>query len=117
MGIWCAHSYPHASEDVPLDELLPRGLKGSDLMFYAIFKSLGIDPKVLPIFMINRYPDVNSPKKDYSVFVAEGLMPCWIHDSGVDSHLPVASQVRSFNLFCPRMSLIFSIYLRAYSPT
>ncbi|KAJ5114130.1 hypothetical protein N7456_002664 [Penicillium angulare] len=53
LGIWCSHSYPHTIERV--NELLPRGLKGSDLALYAVLKALGIDTKILPAVLLEKY--------------------------------------------------------------
>lgn len=77
-------------------------------MFYAIFESLGISPKVLPIFFMNNWADRYTPKKEYSIFIGDELMPFWVHEEGVQSELGVSNQVRSFNIFCPRISLMFS---------
>ncbi|KAL2871859.1 uncharacterized protein BJX67DRAFT_376715 [Aspergillus lucknowensis] len=47
VGIYCSHAYPHSSEIARA--LLPRGLKGSDLVVYSVFKSLGIEVQVRPV--------------------------------------------------------------------
>lgn len=117
MGIWCAHSYPHTSEDIPLNALLPRSLKGSDLMFYAIFESLGMGPKVSPIFFMNDWADKQTPKKEYSVFVGDELMPFSVNEMPVQSELGVSNQVRPFNVFCRRISTIFSTAIRHIDQT
>lgn len=47
LGIYCSHAYAHSSGFATRS--LPRSLKGSDLVLYSIFKSLGIEVKVLPV--------------------------------------------------------------------
>ncbi len=47
LGVHCSHAYPHTSSKA--QELLPKGLKGADLAVYSVFKSLGIDARVLPV--------------------------------------------------------------------
>ncbi|KAJ1709359.1 hypothetical protein G4B11_001652 [Aspergillus flavus] len=47
LGIFCSHSYPHTSNTTAYD--LPRGLKGSDMVLYSIFQSLGLHVQVLPV--------------------------------------------------------------------
>ncbi|KAB8266161.1 hypothetical protein BDV32DRAFT_115206 [Aspergillus pseudonomiae] len=47
LGIFCSHAYPHTSKATVHD--LPRGLKGSDVVLYSIFQSLGLDVQVLPV--------------------------------------------------------------------
>ncbi|KAL2703849.1 hypothetical protein AAEP93_004920 [Penicillium crustosum] len=39
-GFYYSHAYPHTSDEAPM--LLPRALKGADLVLYSVFKSLGI---------------------------------------------------------------------------
>lgn len=53
MGFFCSHAYPHASDEAPM--LLPRALKGSDLVLYSVFKSLGIQIDVLPVAFDDHY--------------------------------------------------------------
>ncbi|KAE8137959.1 hypothetical protein BDV38DRAFT_245960 [Aspergillus pseudotamarii] len=47
LGIFCSHAYPHTSNSTTYD--LPRGLKGSDVVLYSIFQSLGLHVQVLPV--------------------------------------------------------------------
>ncbi|KAJ5790206.1 uncharacterized protein N7518_007217 [Penicillium psychrosexuale] len=47
LGFYCSHAYPHASDEAPM--LLPRALKGADLVLYSVFKSLGIKIEVVPV--------------------------------------------------------------------
>ncbi|PYH31272.1 2OG-Fe(II) oxygenase [Aspergillus neoniger CBS 115656] len=47
IGVFCCHAYPHSSGLAEL--LLPRALKGADLVVYAVFEALGIDVSILPI--------------------------------------------------------------------
>ncbi|KAE8374846.1 hypothetical protein BDV26DRAFT_269247 [Aspergillus bertholletiae] len=53
IGIYCAHAYAHTSEDAEIN--VPRTLKGSDLVFYAVFKALGAKLKIRPV--LDRYGD------------------------------------------------------------
>ncbi|OJJ42556.1 hypothetical protein ASPZODRAFT_76473 [Penicilliopsis zonata CBS 506.65] len=50
LGIYCSHAYPHSSSMA--EEHLPGGLKGSDVVLYSIFESLGIEVSVLPVLEI-----------------------------------------------------------------
>ncbi|KAF7527554.1 hypothetical protein PCG10_002517 [Penicillium crustosum] len=45
-GFYYSHAYPHTSDEAPM--LLPRALKGADLVLYSVFKSLGIYINVVP---------------------------------------------------------------------
>lgn len=47
IGVFCSHAYPHSSGLAEL--LLPRALKGADLVVYAVFEALGIDVSILPV--------------------------------------------------------------------
>lgn len=47
MGFFCSHSYAHASNTAAID--LPRNLKGSDMVLFAVLQSLGLPVKVLPV--------------------------------------------------------------------
>ncbi|KAL4799468.1 hypothetical protein BDV19DRAFT_400733 [Aspergillus venezuelensis] len=47
LGIFCSHAYPHTSKHA--SSQLPRSLKGSDLVIYSVFASLGMNPAILPI--------------------------------------------------------------------
>ncbi|OJJ41693.1 hypothetical protein ASPWEDRAFT_179400 [Aspergillus wentii DTO 134E9] len=47
LGIFCSHAYAHSSDTAATN--LPRTLKGSDLVFYAVLKSIGIGVNVLPV--------------------------------------------------------------------
>ncbi|KAJ5681892.1 uncharacterized protein N7477_001832 [Penicillium maclennaniae] len=53
LAIYCSHAYPHSVEEANL--LLPRGLKGSDLVVYAVLKSFGIEVEVLPVIIEQEY--------------------------------------------------------------
>ncbi|RDW90194.1 2OG-Fe(II) oxygenase [Aspergillus mulundensis] len=56
MGVPCTHAYPHTSHSA--SSMLPRGLKGGDLMVYSVLKALGIRVKVLPVLeKPRRYDD------------------------------------------------------------
>ncbi|KAF9891102.1 hypothetical protein FE257_005038 [Aspergillus nanangensis] len=47
LGIYCSHAYPHSS---PLaKQLLPRILKGSDLVVYSVLESLGATVGIRPV--------------------------------------------------------------------
>ncbi|KAJ5403136.1 uncharacterized protein N7487_009032 [Penicillium crustosum] len=48
-GFYYSHAYPHTSDEAPM--LLPRALKGADLVLYSVFKSLGIYINVVPVIM------------------------------------------------------------------
>ncbi|OQD86871.1 hypothetical protein PENSOL_c084G03942 [Penicillium solitum] len=52
-GFYCSHAYPHTSDEAPM--LLPRALKGADLVLYSVFKSLGIQINVVPVIMEDDY--------------------------------------------------------------
>ncbi|OQD67640.1 hypothetical protein PENPOL_c003G00358 [Penicillium polonicum] len=52
-GFYCSHAYPHTSDEAPM--LLPRALKGADLVLYSVFKSLGIQINVVPVVMEDDY--------------------------------------------------------------
>ncbi|OKO99838.1 hypothetical protein PENSUB_8055 [Penicillium subrubescens] len=56
LGAFCSHAYPHASEDA--SALLPRGLKGADLVLYSVLHSLGIEVDVLPVMIGHGYLDI-----------------------------------------------------------
>lgn len=60
LGAFCSHAYPHASEDASV--LLPRGLKGADLVLYSVLHSLGVQVDVLPVMIGHGYFDI---KKDW----------------------------------------------------
>ncbi|KAE8314353.1 hypothetical protein BDV41DRAFT_534150 [Aspergillus transmontanensis] len=51
LGIFCSHAYPHSSSSTTHD--LPKGLKGSDVVLYSIFQSLGLHVQVLPVLENN----------------------------------------------------------------
>ena len=53
LGIYCSHAYPHSVEEANL--LLPRGLKGSDLVVYAVLKSFGMTVEILPVIIEQEY--------------------------------------------------------------
>ncbi|KAL4947100.1 hypothetical protein BDW69DRAFT_199901 [Aspergillus filifer] len=46
LGFYCTHAYPYNTKLA--EALLPRGLKGGDLMMYAVLQCLGVKVKVLP---------------------------------------------------------------------
>ncbi|KAJ5926048.1 hypothetical protein N7516_007821 [Penicillium verrucosum] len=54
-GFYCSHAYPHTSDEAPM--LLPRALKGADLVLYSVFKSLGIQINVVPVIMEDDYKE------------------------------------------------------------
>ncbi|KNG90844.1 hypothetical protein ANOM_000988 [Aspergillus nomiae NRRL 13137] len=47
LGIFCSHAYPHTANATTHD--LPGGLKGSDMVLYSVFQSLGLYTQVLPV--------------------------------------------------------------------
>ncbi|KAL1861939.1 hypothetical protein Plec18170_000763 [Paecilomyces lecythidis] len=47
LGFFCSYAYPHTARYA--EKALPRSLKGSDLVLYSVFKSLGISVKVVPV--------------------------------------------------------------------
>ncbi|KAE8146975.1 hypothetical protein BDV25DRAFT_42831 [Aspergillus avenaceus] len=47
LGIFCSHAYPHTAKIAPAG--FPACLKGSDLVLFSIFRSLGIETQVLPV--------------------------------------------------------------------
>ncbi|PLB36863.1 2OG-Fe(II) oxygenase [Aspergillus candidus] len=51
IGFYSSHAYPHASEVAKTQ--LPSALKGSDIILYSIFKSLGMNVDVLPILDVD----------------------------------------------------------------
>ncbi|KAL2222651.1 hypothetical protein M432DRAFT_595402 [Thermoascus aurantiacus ATCC 26904] len=53
LGIFCSHAYAHTSEHA--DKSLPRALKGSDLVFYSVFQSLGIEVEIVPGLSIDEH--------------------------------------------------------------
>ncbi|KAL1967105.1 hypothetical protein VTN77DRAFT_3629 [Rasamsonia byssochlamydoides] len=59
LGMFCSHAYAHTSDLVT--ESLPRALKGSDLVLYSVFKSLGYEVDILPVMESNgKYDSINS---------------------------------------------------------
>ncbi|KAJ5483787.1 hypothetical protein N7530_003033 [Penicillium desertorum] len=69
LGFFCSHAYPHASDEAPM--LLPRALKGSDLVLYSVFKSLGIQIDALPVVLDSYY----DPSEEKHVRVGDRLRP------------------------------------------
>ncbi|KAL4969935.1 2OG-Fe(II) oxygenase [Aspergillus stella-maris] len=60
LGLFCSHAYPHTSKHA--SSQLPRSLKGSDLVLYSVFASLGMNPTILPILENNGdYNTANPP--------------------------------------------------------
>ncbi|CAG8894967.1 unnamed protein product [Penicillium egyptiacum] len=57
LGFFCSHAYPHASDEAPV--LLPRALKGADLVLYSVFKSLGLEIDILPVIFDDSYGPSN----------------------------------------------------------
>ncbi|PLN86495.1 hypothetical protein BDW42DRAFT_158595 [Aspergillus taichungensis] len=53
IGFYCSHAYPHSSALAKIQ--LPSALKGSDIILYSIFKSLGMEVDVLPILDIDPF--------------------------------------------------------------
>ncbi|KAL4934493.1 uncharacterized protein BDV17DRAFT_286197 [Aspergillus undulatus] len=53
LGFYCSHAYPHNTKHAKA--LLPRGLKGGDLMVFFVLKCLGAKVKVLPILEESNY--------------------------------------------------------------
>ena len=51
LGFFGSHSYAHASDTAAVD--LPRKLKGSDMVLFAVLKSLGLLVEVLPVLEDN----------------------------------------------------------------
>ena len=49
--MFCAHRYPHNQSMAP--ETFAKGLKGTDLVLYSVFKSLNLDVKVGPILRMD----------------------------------------------------------------
>jgi hypothetical protein len=49
LGSFCTHAYPHTADNATT--LLPRGLKGADLVLYSVFDSLGIEVEMLPVII------------------------------------------------------------------
>ncbi|KAJ5248401.1 hypothetical protein N7524_012361 [Penicillium chrysogenum] len=74
LGFFCSHAYPHASDEAPM--LLPRALKGSDLVLYSVFKSLGIQIDVLPVAFDDHYDQC----KEKHVLVGDQLHPYFATD-------------------------------------
>lgn len=60
LGVFCSHAYPHTLEDASI--LLPRGLKGADLMLYSVLHSLGVEVDVLPVMIGHGFRNI---KRDY----------------------------------------------------
>lgn len=59
LGVFCSHAYAHTSK-IP-DALLPRALKGADMVLCSLFKSLGIKVDVRPVLEWNETYDVSNP--------------------------------------------------------
>lgn len=77
LGIYCSHAYPHAAENA--QQLLPGGLKGSDLALYCVFKSLKLKVGVLPVLDDDYYEDSTYYCRDRAV--GEHLHPfTWSED-------------------------------------
>lgn len=64
LGAFCSHAYPHASSDA--SALLPRGLKGADLVLYSVLHALGVEVDVLPVMIGCGNKDINRIEMDSS---------------------------------------------------
>jgi hypothetical protein len=78
LGIYCSHAYAHTSRVA--QDSLPQCLKGSDLTFYSVLKSFGLDVKIRSVLQVvgddNRYSDNDSEERgDEGDFVGNGLEP------------------------------------------
>ncbi|KGO55244.1 Oxoglutarate/iron-dependent dioxygenase [Penicillium expansum] len=62
-GFYCSHAYPHTSDEASM--LLPRALKGADLVLYSVFKSLGIQIDVVPVIIEDDYQGDDDEEDDY----------------------------------------------------
>ncbi|KAJ5381351.1 uncharacterized protein N7496_003779 [Penicillium cataractarum] len=62
LGSFCTHAYPHTADDAYT--LLPRGLKGADLVLYSVLKAFGIKVKVLPVIIQKDFSPNNSDSDD-----------------------------------------------------
>lgn len=60
LGVFCSHAYPHASDNASI--LLPRGLKGADLVLFSVLHSLGVEVDVLPVMFAHGFRDMT---RDY----------------------------------------------------
>ncbi|KAJ9193161.1 hypothetical protein DTO164E3_5523 [Paecilomyces variotii] len=60
LGFFCSYAYPHTAKYA--NEALPRSLKGSDLVLYSVFKSLGIFVKVVPVLELGGLYVPNDPQ-------------------------------------------------------
>ncbi|KXG52467.1 Oxoglutarate/iron-dependent dioxygenase [Penicillium griseofulvum] len=83
LGFYCSHAYPHASNEA--EKLLPRALKGADLVLYSVFKSLGIYIEVLPVIPEGYYYRPNRSK----VRIGDELCPFIITGTRDDTVDPV----------------------------
>jgi hypothetical protein len=87
LGIYCSHAYAHTSSFA--GGSLPQCLKGSDLTFYSVLKSFGLDVKIHPVLQVNRdYSDDSSREEeaDEGDFIGDRLEPIEIfHNCGYDS--------------------------------
>jgi hypothetical protein len=75
-GKYCSHAYAHASKSAT--STLPPILKGSDMLAYEVFRSLGIEVLVRPVVEhISKYmheEDLeNRPEPHTQCYVGEGL--------------------------------------------
>ncbi|KAJ5193865.1 Oxoglutarate/iron-dependent dioxygenase [Penicillium cf. griseofulvum] len=75
-GFYCSHAYPHTSNEARM--LLPRALKGADLVLYSVFKSLGIHIDVVPVIIEE---DRYSRREQEKVRVGDTLHPFTVTDA------------------------------------
>ncbi|OJJ43939.1 hypothetical protein ASPZODRAFT_72321 [Penicilliopsis zonata CBS 506.65] len=62
LGVFCSHAYAHSSTTA--EHSLPQILKGSDLVLYSVFKSLGLQVNVLPVREADGFYHTENPQMD-----------------------------------------------------
>lgn len=72
-GIFCSHAYPHSSRATI--EGFPRHLKGSDLVLYSVFKSLGLKTSILPVLDQTKEVDNEKIDADRDIYDYEEFPP------------------------------------------
>ena len=83
LGFFCSHAYTHASDEAPM--LLPRALKGPDLVLYSVFQYFGIQIDVLLVIFENNY---GSYDKRYKEMVNNPIQNRILGAFSQNSHAP-----------------------------
>jgi hypothetical protein len=103
LGIFCSHAYAHSSSSV--QSRLPLVLKGSDMVLYSIFDTLGFPVKILPVLgMEGEYVlknlEVGGESEERDSMVEdywEEDFPRFLRFFGMDYEKMVAEEAGNFN--------------------